>query len=279
MDWIHLEGPVYWGLMVGVFLTVAIWESFLPRRKLSLSAERRWSRHGVMLVLTFAVMTLVLRISPVAAAALSVNRAGILSSSAVPLTIRFAVTVLLLDLLQYGVHWCFHHVRFLWRIHEVHHSDPDFDVSTAARFHPLDALFTQGVVLAAIVLLSPPVSAVFVAEMLKVMLNFLEHANASLPEGLEKTIRLVLVTPDLHRIHHSEDEREQSGNLGQIFPWWDRLLGTYVGRAAADGEEFATGLKGFQNAASIGVGFMLGEPFRRPAEKQKGPAVRPGPST
>ena len=278
MDWIRLESPVYWSLMVGVFLAVAIWESFLPRRKLSLSPEQRWSRHGMMLVLTFGALALVLRISPVATAALYANRGGLLSTTAIPYAIRFAATILLLDLLQYGVHWSFHHVGFLWRIHEVHHSDPDFDVSTAARFHPLDALVTQGVVLAAVVLLSPPVSAVFVAEMLKVTLNFLEHANASLPEPLERAVRLVLVTPDLHRIHHSDDEHEQSRNLGQIFPWWDRLAGTYIGHAAAGGEQFATGLKGFQNAASIGVGFMLGEPFRRPEENQKGPVVRPGPS-
>jgi sterol desaturase/sphingolipid hydroxylase (fatty acid hydroxylase superfamily) len=220
-----------------------------------------------------------LRISPVAVAAIGANRGGLLHQAWIPYPIQFAATIILLDLLQFGLHWTLHHVGLLWRIHEVHHSDPDFDVSTAARFHPLEALFDQGVLLVGILILTPPVSAVFVAEMLKVTLNFWEHANASLPDRIERAVRWVLITPDLHRIHHSDDEREQSRNLGQIFPWWDRMAGTYLDRPAASEEEFGTGLKGYQNRACIGVGFMLGEPFRRQAETQRDQAVRPGPST
>jgi sterol desaturase/sphingolipid hydroxylase (fatty acid hydroxylase superfamily) len=278
MDWIRLEGPVYWALVVGMFLAVAMWESSVPRRKLSLKAESRWSRHAVLMALTIAVMVLVLRLSPVALAAIRANRGGLIGQEWIPYPIQFAATILLLDWLQFGVHWTLHHVGVLWRLHEVHHSDPDFDVSTAARFHPLEALIDQGVLLLAILLLAPPVSAVFVAEMLKVILNFWEHANASLPGWLERVVRWVLITPDLHRIHHSDDEREQSRNLGQIFSWWDRMAGTYLDRPAASEEQFGTGLKGYQNSTSIGIGFMLGEPFRRPVETQRDQAIRPGPS-
>jgi sterol desaturase/sphingolipid hydroxylase (fatty acid hydroxylase superfamily) len=271
MDWARLEPRFFWGLLVATFLGVAIWESYLPKRKLTLAAESRWGRHSVLMLLSIAVGIFILRISPVAlTAATQQNRFGLLNRPWLPFPIRFGAAILLLDLLQYGVHWTFHHVGILWRVHEVHHSDPDFDVSTAVRFHPIETLITQGALLAAIVLLAPPVSGVFFAEMLKMTLNLLEHANASLPEPLEKLVRLGLITPDLHRIHHSDDEREQNRNLGQIFSWWDRLFGTF--KAQPYREWFATGLKGFQNGASVGIGFMLGEPFRG-ADKQKDPAI------
>jgi sterol desaturase/sphingolipid hydroxylase (fatty acid hydroxylase superfamily) len=251
---------------------VAIWESFLPQRKLSQTAERRWSRHGILFAICAAVNMAVLRLTPVAVAALVADsRYGVLNRAWLPDAVRFAATILLLDLLQYSVHRTLHRVGFLWRIHAVHHSDPDYDVSTSARFHPLELIVTQGALLGTVALLAPPVLAVLVTELLRVALNLAEHANASLPAGVERIVRLFLVTPDLHRIHHSEDEGEQGSNLGQIFPWWDRLFGTYLAYAAK-GRNFVTGLRGFQNSASMGVGFMLAEPFHRQENRQKDPA-------
>jgi sterol desaturase/sphingolipid hydroxylase (fatty acid hydroxylase superfamily) len=262
MLWARIEGAAYWICFVTMFLAVAIWESFQPKRELSTAAERRWKNHGVMLVLA-AFSTLLLRVTPVVlAVAVSGSRFGVLNKPWLPLMVRCGIAVALLDLVQYWIHWSFHHVPWLWRVHQVHHSDPDFDVSTAARFHPLEVVYAQGIRFGAIALLALPAAGVFAAELLSVILNFLVHANASLPKPIEKALRSVFVTPDLHRIHHSEDIGEQNRNLGQTFPWWDRCFGTYAAKASTDEGSFKTGLRGLEGCDSLGIGFMLAEPFR-----------------
>ena len=274
MPWDRIEGPAYWICFVAMFLAVAVWESFQPKRKLSIAAERRWKNHGALLVIAIATATLVLRASPVVLSVIVAgSRFGILNKPWAPLIVRGAIAVVLLDMLQYWIHWSFHHVPWLWRVHQVHHSDPDYDVSTAARFHPLEVLFTQAVRLGAIALLAPPAAAVLIAELLTVILNLSAHANASLPSWMEKVLRAVLITPDLHRVHHSRDIGEQQRNLGQTFPWWDRVFGTYTARSASREGDFRTGLEGLENYDCLGIGFMLAEPFR--AFKHEDPEVSP----
>jgi sterol desaturase/sphingolipid hydroxylase (fatty acid hydroxylase superfamily) len=277
MDPIRFQGAVVWAAFVATFLAVGAWESACPRTKLSVTAERRWRNHGVLLVLG-AVSTAMLRVSPVALAVLVADsRFGLLNRPWMPLVVRCLAAILTLDLIHYGVHWTFHHVSVLWRVHEVHHSDPDYDVSTAARFHPLEVFCTQGTYLTFVALLAPPAIAVLIAVVLTTILNLLEHANAGLPPRVESVVRKVLVTPDMHRIHHSQDVREQSRNFGQTFSWWDRLFGTYLHLPAAGHGGMVTGVIGFQNSESLRVGFMLAEPFHARSERQKGPAGEPGP--
>ena len=229
MPWAQIDGRAYWVCFVTAFLVVAIWESARPKRQLSSPAGRRWKNHGLLLVIAIAVSTLLLRVSPVALAlAVAGSRFGVLNRPWLPSMVRCVITVAILDLLQYGIHWCFHHVPWMWRIHQVHNSDPDYDVSTAARFHPLEVLGSQGTRMVVIALMAPPVAGVLLAELLSVILNLSAHANASLPERLERALRLAFVTPDLHRIHHSREIAEQNRNLGQTFPWWDRLFGTFA---------------------------------------------------
>jgi sterol desaturase/sphingolipid hydroxylase (fatty acid hydroxylase superfamily) len=274
MPWARIEGAAYWICFVAVFLAIATWESFQPKRKLSIAAERRWKNHGILLAVAAVILTLLLRASPVVMSLMVAgSRFGILNKPWAPLLVRCALAVVLLDVLQYWIHWSFHHVPWLWRVHQVHHSDPDFDVSTAGRFHPLEVLYSQGVRLGAIALLAPPAVAVFVAELLTVILNLSAHANASLPARIEKLVRSLFITPDLHRIHHSREAHEQQRNLGQTFPWWDRFFGTYAARASAEGETFRTGLKGLENCDCLSIGFMLAEPFR--ALRQEDPEVSP----
>ena len=160
----------------------------------------------------------------VLAVAVAGSRFGVLNKPVLPLIVRCGIAVGLLDLLQYWIHWSFHRVSWLWRVHQVHHSDPDYDVSTAARFHPLEVLYSQGIRFAAIAVLAPPAAGVFAAELLTVILNLSAHANASLPGRIENIGRSVFVTPDLHRIHHSREVADQNRNLGQTFSWWDRLF-------------------------------------------------------
>jgi sterol desaturase/sphingolipid hydroxylase (fatty acid hydroxylase superfamily) len=247
-----------------MFFAVAIWESVRPKYDLSTPAERRWRNHGLMFVIFAAISAVLLRANPVILAlAVADSRWGLLNKPWLPLAVRCGITVLLLDLLQYWIHWSFHHVGWLWRIHQVHHSDPDYDVSTAARFHPLEVLYSQGIRFGAIAFLAMPPAGVLLAELLTVILNLSAHANASLPSGVERALRTLWITPDLHRIHHSQEVEEQNRNLGQTFSWWDRCFGTYTAIASAGNGNFRTGLKGLESYDSLGIGFMLTEPFRK----------------
>ena len=258
-----LASAAYWSVFVVVFLAVAVWESFQPKHALAFPAERRWGRHGLLFVIGGVAYTVLFRVSPIAvASAVSGSRFGLLNKTWMPFALRCLAAVVLLDLLHYATHRAFHSFSILWRVHEVHHSDPDFDVSTSARFHPLEIVLVQGAYFAAVAVLAPPPPAVFAAGLLAMMLNIFAHANVSLPGWLEGTVRAVLVTPDMHRIHHSEEIAEQSSNFGQTFPWWDRLFGTYLPEAAA-GDKMTTGIAGMKGAESVGLGFMLAEPFVR----------------
>ena len=276
MLWARVEGPAYWGCFVAVFLAVGVWESVQQHSELSVRAERRWRNHGLILLIGSGLNTVLFRISPVAVAAMTSNNShGVLNRSWPPFGARFVISILLLDLLQYWVHWSYHHVSLLWRIHEVHHSDPDFDVSTAARFHPVEVLWGQGVRLAAIALLAPPVAAVFATELLTLILNLWTHANARIPAPLDGLLRRVFITPDMHRIHHSREAAEQQTNYGQTFSFWDRLFQTYRHTASQGEADFRTGLDQVAGCDTLNVAFMLGEPFRRKTREEQQAAAGP----
>jgi sterol desaturase/sphingolipid hydroxylase (fatty acid hydroxylase superfamily) len=263
MNLTDMEGPVYWTLFVAVFLAVSIWESYHPRGELSSPAERRWGRHGILLAISAVALSVVFRMSPVVVAVLAEgNRFGLLNKPGVPFVVRCVLAILVIDLAHYLTHRAFHSFSWLWRVHEVHHSDPDYDVSTAGRFHPLEVMLTHGCTLAVIVLLAAPPIAVLAAELLGAAVNLFVHANASLPVRLDRILRGVFVTPNMHRIHHSEEIREQSTNLGQIFGWWDRLFGTYLQDASAGEGGLVTGIKGQQHDRNLGVAVMLAAPFK-----------------
>ena len=229
MSWTQIEGSAYWILFAGGFLGTACWESLRPKGELSAGPlSRRWGNHALLHLACSLISMGLLRVSPlVMALAVANSRFGLLNKTWLPMAGRWVLAILLLDLLKYGIHKAFHSVPILWRVHQVHHSDPDFDVSTALRVHPLEMILTQGPYLAAIVILAPPPAAVLAAELLSIFESFVGHANASFPAWVEKSLLAVFVTPDMHRVHHSEEVSEQTGNLGDVFPWWDRLFGTY----------------------------------------------------
>jgi sterol desaturase/sphingolipid hydroxylase (fatty acid hydroxylase superfamily) len=264
MHWAEIETNSYWLLAAASFLIVAILESFRPKRRLTTRVERRWSRHGMITILGTLVLAGVYRISPVLmAVTVADSRLGLLNRRWLPVPVRFILGVLLIDVVRYGVHRCYHSVQCLWRLHQVHHSDPDFDVSTGFRAHPLEVTLTQGVTLVTVAILAPPVAAVLIVELAYGCQSFLEHANLALPMWFEKRLRWVLVTSDMHRVHHSEEILEQSRNLGDLFSWWDRIFGTYLAEPAAGHAGMTIGLRGFQGEGSLGLPFMLMQPFRR----------------
>ncbi len=264
MPWIQKEQTLYWAGLVFSFLAVAVWESLQPRGPLRLRAERRWLNHVLLMFGSAFLNTLVFRGGPVLLALFTKERGwGLFHLVTVPAAAQWAITILAVDLCHYFTHWSFHNVGFLWRIHEVHHSDPDYDVSTGSRFHPLESLIAQASVFAVVLLLGTPAAAVFVSELLSLIVNFCVHANARLPGPIEKLARLALITPEIHRIHHSVEIRDQNGNLGQTLVVWDRIFGTYVGQSQHGQGEYPTGLKEFDGEETYGLGFLLAQPFRR----------------
>jgi sterol desaturase/sphingolipid hydroxylase (fatty acid hydroxylase superfamily) len=260
MDWLHRQETVEWVLFIGAFLGIAVWETFLPQHDSTWSVARRWRGHALLFAISGIVSAVLLRVSAVAvASAVSGSRFGLLNRPWLPALLRFALALGLLDLVRYATHRVFHAVPFLWRIHEVHHSDPDYDVSTAVRFHPLETLLDQLIFLAAVWLLAPDPLAVFVSELGTTLLNLFAHANGSVPAAIERLLQGVLITPQLHRIHHSQDIEDQQRNFGQTFSWWDRVFGTW--RGGRGDQAFATGIRGLSDERIDKVGFMLREPF------------------
>lgn len=267
-NWGQAESYAYWTTFTVAFLGVSVWESVRPRGPLSVSTALRWRNHGLLLVVASLLSMVLLRSTPVLAAmAVQRSRYGLSWLEHVPPFASFIVALLLLDLVKYATHRLLHSTSVLWRVHQVHHSDPDFDVSTGLRAHPIETILVQGSALLAILVLRLPPAAVLAAELMSCAQSFFQHANASLPPALERALRPLLVTPDLHRIHHSMEEMDQRRNLGETFPWWDRLFGTYSPRTTAGNGQFLTGLKGANNAGSLRLAFMLATPFKAPREQ------------
>jgi len=175
----------------------------------------------------------------------------------------------LLDLTIYLQHRVFHAVPLLWRFHAVHHADNDFDVTTGLRFHTASILLSLGVKLGATVLLGASPLAVLVSETALNGTAMFNHGNVRIPSGLERVLRWLVVTPDMHRVHHSVEASELGRNFGFNFPWWDRLLGTYRSQPAGGHAAMTIGLAEHQAETRQGLAWMLALPFRRPADAER----------
>ncbi|HEY7662914.1 MAG TPA: sterol desaturase family protein, partial [Xanthobacteraceae bacterium] len=216
------------GAFAGVFAVMAIWELVGPRRMQRIGRAWRWPNNfGVVLVDTVLVRILF----PTTAAGLALvaedRGIGLLNTVALPATVAVAVAVVLLDLAIYLQHVLFHAVPALWRLHRMHHADLEFDVSTGVRFHPIEILLSMVIKLAVVAALGTPALAVLIFEVLLNATSMFNHGNVRLPEKLDRVLRWIVVTPEMHRVHHSIAVREANSNFGFNLPWWDRLFGTY----------------------------------------------------
>lgn len=260
MDWTRYESASAWTVFVLAFLAVAAWETRRPNRDWVVPPTRRWTVHGILLLASALISAVVLGISPVVAAvAASGNSWGLLAQSWMPFWIRVVATLLILDFTKYASHRMLHTAPWLWRFHRVHHADPDFDLSTAARVHPVEYLIVHGTTVGAVMLLASPPGAVLAYTLTSGVFSFFGHANASFPVHWETRLRRWLVTPDIHRIHHSDRPEEQNTNYGEIFPWWDKLLRSY--RTKPAGDRLVIGMKGYQTIESMGIKTLLTLPF------------------
>lgn len=254
----------YWIVLAITFLVIGEWETRARWRPLSVREKRRWLGHSALTGLGLALTWAVARVIPVAVAA-QVARSpyGLLNRPWLPEPLAWILALLLLDLARYAMHYAHHRIPVLWRLHKVHHSDPDVDLSTGLRTHPLDSLILLAGHLTAIALLAPPAGAVVLVECLFAFQTLFTHANARLPEWIETRLRRFVVTPDMHRIHHSSREEEQAGNFGDVLPWWDRLFRTYIAAPEGDAAALVPGLRGLRTGDDrLSLRFMLSLPFR-----------------
>ena len=258
-DWVRLETRIFWYLFAALFLAVATWETLAPRAAPTQRTGRRWGVNAWLLLISSIFSVTILRFSPVGVALAVSGRSGP-TVQQLPPAAGFLLTLLALDAWAWCGHRFLHATRWGWRIHQVHHSDMDYDVTTGSRFHPLESIFLKSGQLAVVFLLGPAPLAVLAAEMIGLVANFFEHANARLPVALARALRTVIVTPEIRRIHHSLHRDEQQKNYGQIFPLWDHLAGTFQSESSA-------GPAGPVGVASIGRHLGWGEalllPFQR----------------
>jgi len=250
-------------VFLGALLSFALIETFRPLRNPKLSTPGRWLNHGVLLALNTALTTVLFRGGAIVFAIfIGAKGYGLLNRFAPPYAIRFAVGFVAADLLHYASHYVYHQIPLLWRIHRVHHTDPEFDVTTGFRFHPFESLLTQALNFAMIALLGPPALAILAAEVVTLFQDIFEHTNAEVPRGLDRILRIVLITPNMHRVHHSVLAADHNRNFGTIFPWWDRLFGTYAPHPSVELRKMETGLAGYPAHQSASILHTLATPFK-----------------
>ncbi len=245
MDEILLANEVWIRLLffAGGFTLIALWEAALPRRKRCYARRDRWPANIGIVVLNTLVIRVFFPTAAVGTALLvGTQGGGLLGFLSLPQGLAIAISVALLDFAIYLQHVMFHAVPLLWRLHRMHHADRDFDVTTGARFHPIEILLSMVIKLGVVLALGPPAVAVLIFEVLLNLTAMFNHGNQRLPLTLDRYLRWLLVTPDMHRVHHSQEVDEANSNFGFNLPWWDRLMGTYRAQPRAGHAEMEIGL-------------------------------------
>ena len=256
------EPTIRLGFFLGVFGAMLLWETIWPRRGRSWSRWRRWPANIGIVALNTLVLRLVFPTAAVGMALFAEARGwGLFNLIDMPTPLAVVATVLLFDLAIYLQHVMVHAVPALWRLHRMHHADLDFDVTTGARFHPLEILLSMAIKITLVAALGPPALGILIFEILLNATSMFNHANAKLPLGLDRVLRWLVVTPDMHRVHHSVVARETNSNFGFNLPWWDRLFGTYRAQPAAGHEGMTIGIESFRDDGDLRLDRMLIQPF------------------
>lgn len=246
----------------GVVIVIALLECVVPRRAPGDTLALRWFGNVTITILDTIVVRALFPIAGIAWAMFCSERGwGLFNRVAWATPLEFVLTIVLLDLFFYGQHYLLHRVAALWRLHRTHHSDQEYDFTTGLRFHPLEMMFSTALLLGALLILGAPPVAVLVSQLLSTAINFIEHANVRIPASLDRVVRVVFVTPDMHRIHHSAAPGESRSNFANTFSWWDRVFGTYVDQPAAGHANIAFGLAEFGERKHLTLPWMLAQPF------------------
>lgn len=243
---------------------LAIVEIVRPRRRLQYSKSKRWFSNFGISILNIVLVAILIPIAGVTTALIANEKDwGLFNAIQATPWISLLAYLLVFDLTIYWQHRLFHRFNILWHLHRVHHTDLDYDVSTGIRFHPFSILLSTLIKLSLIVVMGPPAVAVLVSEILLNATSMFNHSNIRLPKKLDAVLRLFLVTPDMHRVHHSALETEHNKNFGFNFPWWDRLFGSYMAQPSIGHKEMKLGIDAYGEDRAIGLRALLVQPFER----------------
>ena len=259
------EAAIRLGIFAGVFAVVVLWEIVAPRRPRSVSRWVRWPSNLGIVAFNTVLLRILMPTAAVGVAMIGEERGwGLLNTLQPYLWLSVLVSVVLLDLAIYLQHVMFHAVPALWRLHRMHHADLDFDVTTGARFHPIEILLSMAIKIAVVVALGPPALAVLIFEVLLNATSMFNHGNIAIPSGIDRALRWLIVTPDMHRVHHSITPIETNSNFGFNLPWWDRLMGTYRAQPALGHAGMIIGIEQFRTSRDLALDRMLLQPFLGP---------------
>lgn len=260
------EAAIRLAIFLSILIVMAIWEVAAPRRRIEIPRVIRWTNNLGVVVIDTILVRLTYPIVAVGLALMAQEKGwGLFNIFEAPTWVAVLVSIVLLDLAIYLQHVMFHAVPALWRLHRMHHADQAIDVTTGLRFHPIEILLSMGVKLAVVLALGPPAVAVLVFEVLLNATAMFNHSNVRIPLGLDRVLRLFVVTPDMHRVHHSIDPKETDSNYGFNLPWWDRLLGTYTAQPREGHDGMTIGIEQFRTVRDQWLDKMLIQPVRGPA--------------
>jgi sterol desaturase/sphingolipid hydroxylase (fatty acid hydroxylase superfamily) len=260
------EPTIRLAAFLGILAAMVLWEVWAPRRRREIPRVIRWTNNLALVLVDTVILRLSFPILAVGLAVMAEERGwGLFNVMDVPLWVAIIVSMLVLDLAIYLQHVMFHAVPGLWRLHRMHHADLDFDATTGLRFHPVEILISMAIKLAVVAALGPPAVAVLLFEVILNGTALFNHANIDLPRPVDRWLRWIVVTPDMHRVHHSVDPRETNANYGFNLPWWDRLLGTYVAQPEKGHEGMEIGIEQFRTRRDLWLDRMLVQPLSGPA--------------
>lgn len=252
------------GFFFGILALIGLWEVVAPRRGLTVSKSVRWGSNLGIVVLNTVVLRLLFPAAAVGMAFFAGEQGwGIFNYYAVPYWLAVVVSVIALDFVVWLQHIMVHAIPLFWRLHRMHHADLDFDVTTGARFHPLEIILSMLIKFSAIIVLGPPVVGVVIFEVLLNATAMFNHGNIRLPLKLDRVLRWFVVTPDMHRVHHSVEDDEANSNFGFNLPWWDRLFGTYRDQPRGGHDGMTIGIRKFREPQQVSwLNGMLILPFK-----------------
>jgi sterol desaturase/sphingolipid hydroxylase (fatty acid hydroxylase superfamily) len=251
------------GSAAPLFAALATWELLAPRRRLAIGRTQRWPSNLGIVALDALLVRLLVPTAVVGVALYAAGQGyGLFNLLQLRLSVGFVLGFLLLDLVIWAQHVAFHHIPWLWRLHRMHHADLDVDVTTGLRFHPFEILISLAIKMAVVLAFGIPPVAVLAFEVVLNATSMFNHSNVRMPRSLDRIVRLVVVTPDMHRVHHSAERSETNSNFGFNLPWWDRLFGTYRVAPQVGHERMTVGLPDFRDPAELRLDRLLTQPFR-----------------
>ncbi|MEP3891115.1 MAG: sterol desaturase family protein [Hellea sp.] len=257
------EANIRLGVFISILLIMMSAEALFPRKARVMRRTRRWTSNLLLIIIDGFFVRLLFPIVAVGIAALSLQKGwGLFNIIDLPIWLEITLAIILLDVLIYWQHVAFHHIPFLWALHKVHHADRDIDVTTGSRFHPLEIGLSMVYKMALVALLGAPVLAVIIFEIILNVCAMFNHSNVKLPLKFDRLLRRLIVTPDMHRVHHSIISSETNSNFGFSLSLWDHLFGSYTAQPAKGHDDMVIGLQEHQTPGPASLSWSLALPFK-----------------